>query len=162
MHAVSAIREMYSTRIVIGLEPAVKPCIRELGRRGYAVALVTAATFGSEKFKRLLESSEGRIKPLARPELAKLIEDNVNDIQAIAPHVRDILSEYKDAEAVILGCSHYTYITDIIRDFYDGNIKIYDGASGAAQRLQYCLKMSELDAPIDAKGSIRFYSTSKI
>ncbi len=159
VNAVNAIREMYPSRIVIGLEPAVKPCFRELGRLGYAVALVTAATFGSDKFNRLICECDGRIKPVARPELAKLIEDNVNDIKAIAPHIYEILAEYKDAEAVILGCSHYTYITDIISDFYSGNIKIYDGASGAAQQLKYCLKVSELDALCDAKGSMRFYST---
>lgn len=157
--AIDDIRAMYSARPVIGLEPAVKPCYRELGKNGYAVAIVTAATYGSAKFGRLMETCDGKIIPLAVPELAKLIEDNTRDIRAIAPYVREMLAPYKNAEAVILGCSHYTYITGLIRDAYGGNIKIYDGAAGAAERLRYCLAISDMTAPSNARGGVRFYST---
>lgn len=142
--AIDGIRALYPSRIVIGLEPAVKPCYRELGRTGYAVALVTAATFRSAKFNRLISSCENKIKPLVYPELAQEIERNVGNIQAVRPKLKEVLGVYRDAEAVILGCSHYTYVKDIISEFYDGNVKIYDGAEGAATRLKYCLELSDL------------------
>ena len=142
--AIDDIRKLYPNRVIVGLEPAIKPCYRELGKSGCAVALVTAATYNSVKFERLLDSCGGRIKPEARQELAKLIEDNAKDIDAIAPHIYEILEWYKNAEAVILGCSHYTYITNIIRRFYDGKIKIYDGASGADARLKNFHSISDL------------------
>lgn len=157
--AIDDIRALFSARPVIGLEPAVKPCYRELGKSGKAVALVTAATYNSAKFARLVETCDGKIIPLAVPELAKLIEDHTDDIRAIAPFVRDVLAPYKNAEAVILGCSHYTYIADLIREVYDGDVKIYDGATGAAERLRYCLAISDLTAPSGEGGGIRFYST---
>ncbi|MBD5131468.1 MAG: glutamate racemase [Clostridiales bacterium] len=159
---IDCIRTFYPDKIVIGLEPAVKPCFRELGRDGYAVALVTEATSRSAKFNRLIEETGGRVKPLARKELAKLIEDNSNNIEALRPHIAEIFEQYKTAEAVILGCSHYTYITKLISDFYGGKIKIYDGATGEAERLKYCLAVAELNAPATDKGSVRFYSTEKI
>ena len=160
--AVDSIRALYSTRIVVGLEPAVRPCIKELGKNGYAVALVTEATYRSDRFNRLLESCDKRIVPLVDRALAKLIEDNVGDITRIQPHIRDIFKNYGDAEAVILGCSHYTYITDIIKDIYGGNIKIYDGAEGAARRLKYCLELSgEIAKNGDIKPKIEFLSTYK-
>ena len=157
--AIDDIRSMFATRPIIGLEPAVKPCYRELGKSGVAVAIVTAATYNSVKFGRLLETCDGKIIPLAVPKLAKLIEDNTRNINAIEPYVRDVLAPYKNAEAVILGCSHYTYISDLIRTIYDGNVKIYDGATGAAERLRYCLAISDLTAPKGNRGGVRFYST---
>lgn len=159
--AVDDIRALYSTRTVIGLEPAVKPCYRELGKSGYAVALVTDATYRSDKFARLILSCDGRIIPLARPELAELIENNATDIDKIRRHVFGILDKYRSAESVVLGCSHYTYITGIINEFYDGRIKIYDGATGAAARLKYCLAVSDMLADGQTKTATRFYSTER-
>ncbi|MCH5155146.1 MAG: glutamate racemase [Clostridiales bacterium] len=159
--AAEQIRSLYSTRVVVGLEPAVRPCIKELGRRGYAVALVTSATFSSERFRMLLENDK-RIVPIAAPELAMMIESSKDDIPRLNQYLSGIFRDYSDAEAVILGCSHYSYIADIIRDIYGGNIKIYDGAEGAARRLKYCLEISGLAAQKgETKPTIRFLSTYK-
>ncbi len=157
--AIDDIRALYGTRVVVGLEPSVKPCYRELGKSGYAVALVTQATYASAKLARLLETCDGRIVPIARPELAKLIEDNIGDISSIKRHVFDILEPYRDAESVVLGCSHYTYIKDTVNEFYGGNVKIYDGATGAAERLSYCLAISDLKTENAARGGVEFYKT---
>lgn len=161
VNAVDDIRNLFASRTVIGLEPAVKPCFRELSKNGTAVALVTDATYRSHKFERSIATCGGKIIPVARPELAKLIENNVRDISKIAAHICEILTPYKNAEAVILGCSHYTYITDAIMHFYGGKVKIYDGAVGAAQRLKYCLQMSDILASDADRGNIRFYSTCR-
>ena len=157
--AISDIRAQFATRIVVGLEPAVKPCYNELGKNGYALALVTEATHASAKFERLLATCEGKITAIARPELAEMIEKNIHDPTRLRRHVYAILSDYKDAEAVILGCSHYTYITSIIDEFYGGKIKIYDGATGAANRLKYCLAVADMNAQPGHKTETRFYST---
>lgn len=160
--AVDSIRALYGTRVVVGLEPAVKPCVKELGKHGYAVALVTDATFASDRFSRLLDSCDKRVVPLAAPRLAKLIEDNQDDITRIKQYVSEIFKSYGDAEAVILGCSHYSYISVIINEIYGGKIKIYDGAEGAARRLKYCLELSGQTAQKgECMPSIKFLSTYK-
>ncbi|MCX4313488.1 MAG: glutamate racemase [Clostridia bacterium] len=159
--AIDDIRALYSTRVVVGLEPAVKPCFRELGKKEYAVALVTEATYRSDKFARLIQTCDRRIIPVAQPFLAKLIEDNVDSIDRIEHEVFDILSPYRDAGAVVLGCSHYTYIVPLIKKFYAGGIKIYDGAAGAAARLRYCLELSSGLSQDKNGGSVRFIKTRK-
>ena len=161
--AAERIRMLYSTRVVVGLEPAIRPCVKELGRGGYAVALVTKATFMSERFRILLDSCDRKVVPLAVPELAKLIEDNLGDRARLSKYMQCVFNDYMDAEAVILGCSHYSYIADIIRDIYGGNIKIYDGADGAARRLKYCLEIAGLSAQkSEQERTIRFLSTYKL
>lgn len=159
--AVDDIRRLYPNRIVIGLEPAIKPCCNELGKNGYAVALVTPATAQSQKFKRLCADVKGRLISAPQPLLARMIEDNISDLSVIEPHIREILSPYKTAESVILGCSHYSCIAKAVKRFYGGRIKIYDGADGAAARLTYCLALAGLLAPADSVGSMRFLSTGR-
>lgn len=159
--AISDIRSLYPDKIVVGLEPAVKPCRAELDS-GYAVALVTPATARSEKFGRLMRSCDGRIVPSPQPHLAATIERLIGEPSALRPIVRDILQPYKDARAVVLGCSHYTYLTALIDEFYGGNVKIYDGAGGAALRLKCLLEKADLCASGGEVGSVRFYSTYKL
>lgn len=156
--AVDDIRRLYPNRMIIGLEPAVKPCCNELGKNGYAVALVTPATAGSQKFKRLYAAANGRLISAPQPLLARMIEDNISDLSAVEPYIREILSPYPDAESIILGCSHYSCIADMIERLYDGRVKIYDGADGAAARLAYCLALADLRAPA-GDGSLRFLTT---
>lgn len=156
--AIDDIRALYGGKLVIGLEPAIKPCYKELGK-GYALALVTSATENSAKCTRLLSACGGRIKAVGQPWLAKAIEDSIDNINALRPRVFDMLEQYRDAEAVVLGCSHYTHISGMIREFYGGNIKIYDGADGAAARLEYCLALADMRAESGDHGNVRFYST---
>ena len=159
-NAIDDIREMYGSIIVVGLEPPVKPCFRELGRDGYGVALVTSATASSKKFRKLIEECDGRVVVAAQPRLAKLIEDGA-DGEVLRRYVYEKLEPYRTAEAVALGCSHYSYVAEYIKDFYGGNIKIYDGADGEAARLSYCLAVAGDLAPDENIGSVRFYSTEK-
>lgn len=159
--AVDDIRRLYPNRIVVGLEPAVKPCCNELGKNGYAVALVTPATAESRKFKRLAATAGDRLVSAPQPLLARMIEENISDLSAVEPYVKEILSPYETAESVILGCSHYSCIANAVKRFYGGNIKIYDGADGAAARLSYCLALAGLLAPQCETGSMRFLSTAR-
>lgn len=159
--AIDTVRAAFPSLIVVGLEPAVKPCLRELGSHGYAVALVTEATSRSFKFESAVAKSGGKIKVAPLPTLASVIENNDVNSPIVYDCVTRILSPYRDAESVILGCSHYTAITPLIRDFYGGHIKIYDGAYGEAARLKYCLSVAGLSAPDTQRGSVRFYTTIK-
>lgn len=161
--AVQDIRALFANRVVVGLEPAIKPCYSELGR-GYAVALVTPATCSSAKYKRLQASCGDKIKSVACANLAAEIEraTDKSELDTLKQGVFELLQPYKDAEAVILGCSHYSYIAQYIRDFYAENgraVKIYDGATGACERLRYCLSIADLTALYSDQGSVRFYST---
>ncbi len=158
--AIADIRRSYPGFTVVGLEPAVKPCGAELCG-GYAVALVTPATARAPGFKRLMEEYGDRITVAPQPELAAMIERGLGDIGALAPYVESMLDPYRDAEAVILGCSHYSCIANAVKRFYGGNIKIYDGADGAAARLSYCLALAGLLAPQCETGSMRFLSTAR-
>lgn len=156
--AIADIRRLYPRFTVVGLEPAVKPC-REALTGGYAVALVTAATARAPGFGRLMEIYGDRITVAAQPELAALIERELGDLDKLRPYIARMLQPYRDAEAVILGCSHYAFIRRAINDFYGGKIKIYDGARGEAERLKALLGQRGLLCGKSAVGAVEFFST---
>lgn len=156
--AIADIRRSYPGFTVVGLEPAVKPCGAELCG-GYAVALVTPATARAPGFKRLMGEYGDRITVSPQSELAAMIERGLGDIGALAPYVESMLDPYRDAEAVILGCSHYAFIKGLVKDFYGGRIKIYDGACGEAERLKALLGQKKLLSGRTSVGTAEFFST---
>ena len=157
---VAEVRRLYPNLITLGLEPAVKPCVSELNG-GYAVALVTPATAKSKRFNALLNAYGGSVVAVGCPNLAKAVEDNIFTIECVRPYLTEILGEHKNASAVVIGCSHYSYLTAMIKDFYGGKIKIYDGADGLAKNLERRLYSANLLSNSPER-TIRFYSTEKL
>lgn len=155
---IAEIRRLYPNTVTLGLEPAIKPCEKELSAGGYGVVLATPATAHSVRFGALLRAYGGKVVAIGCAGLAKKIEKNVYDLERVRTDVYGILARYKNAEAVVLGCSHYSYITRLIKDFYGGKIKIYDGADGLALNLVRRLGNGDLLSD-STERTIRFYST---
>ena len=156
-NAIDGIRTLYPDKIVVGLEPAIRPALRDL-QSGYIVALVTPATYSSQKFGNIVQSAPDRIVALPSERLASLVE--CGDDDNIEREVVSLLSPHSGAGAIVLGCSHYSYIRPIIESRF-GGMAIYDGGDGAAARLLYRLKENGLTAAHGARGKIDFYSTVK-
>ena len=162
------LRQQFSSpTIFIGVEPAIKPAINELKQKNVLV-LVTASTAKQNKFLELVNSSKQQLsanepihdnhndktgkKIIVAPmtNLACLIENNIHNMQKIIPQIQKILVPYKhqNIESVVLGCTHYCFIKNIIADFF--NAKIYDGNIGVAMRLYNLLNDK---GPIQRKSS---------
>ena len=129
---------------IIGTEPAVLPAMRNGGTVG---VLATQATQASARFICLKERAEscegaGRLLSLPCPQLAGLIEENVDNPKfSYAPY----LPKAK-LNGVVLGCTHYVFIKKQIEDFY--GCPAYDGNEGVACRVKALVK----NAPNPANG----------
>ena len=118
------LREKYSFPIV-GIEPAVKPAAK---KGGNCLVLATPATAESKAILSLIEKyGRGITRVVACPNLAAYIERNIFNIDG--EEVIKMLPEYSP-DSVVLGCTHYTYVKDIIKRFY--SCDIYDGIYGTA------------------------------
>ncbi len=155
-NAIDVMRKMFDGEIIVGLEPAVKPCLRELKAGEYGVALVTEATARSEKFRALVDG-KNEIAVAPQPELAELIERGAGE-RELYEYVQNMLAPYRDAAAVALGCSHYSFISPLVSRFYGGKVRIYDGAAGAAARLKSILGETASDGCLP-HGQVLYYST---
>ncbi len=121
---------------IIGIQPAVKPAAAFGGR---CIVLATPATAASKSLSSLVERyGRGNTEVIACPELASYIEKNI-----FSPDKRRIfgLLPRVKAQAIVLGCTHYTYIKKTIEEFY--NCPTFDGTAGTAAHFDKILGKSD-------------------
>ena len=122
------LRQKYSFPI-IGIQPAVKPAA--VNHKNCAV-LATPATANSQSLKNLVqEHGGGHTKVIACPDLAAYIENNIFNLDC--KEVQRLLPKIK-CDSIVLGCTHYIYVGEIISSFY--NCPVFDGIEGTANRFE--------------------------
>ena len=159
--AIAWMRDRY-TLPIIGVEPAVKPAA-ELSAKGIVGVLATSGTLASDKYITLHNRFTHEVEIITRacPGLVELIEDPDPDEIAI----RQLLTEFtepmitKGADTLVLGCTHYSLISEVIQQVVGKEVRIVD--SGKAVALQLQRKLPDALASGDESG-IRFYSTGDI
>jgi len=136
--AIKELRQIYKIPI-IGMEPAIKPATKstECNRVGI---LATNGTLASAKFSALLEAYSGEVKFYTQPcpGLVELIEQGeASDIS-----VRNLIQKYLDpfiqkkVDTIVLGCTHYIFIKEIIEDILGPKVKIIDTGIAVAKQLR--------------------------
>ena len=158
--AAATLRDEYPDVPIVGVEPALKPAVLAFPR-GRILVMATAATLTLEKFHRLEEqwARQAEVIPVACVGLVELIERG--DLSS--PEIHDLLEElvgcYRDkVDAVVLGCTHYPFVRDAIRDVV-GDVPFFDGGAGTARQLRTVLGARGLLAGPDATGFVRFASS---
>ena len=125
------LRAKYSFPIV-GVEPAIKPAAISGGK---SLVLATPATAVSRSIAILMEKyGNGNIQVVACPNLARYIEHNIFNIDET--EIVKMLPKCSP-DSVVLGCTHYSFVKNIIERFY--NCEIFDGIYGTADRLSHVL-----------------------
>jgi glutamate racemase len=62
----------------------------------------------------------------------------------------------------VLGCTHYPFLDDVIRDVAGPSVTVIDSAVPVARELRRRLQTSGLLAPDDRRGTTRFWTTGSI
>ena len=127
------LREKYKDVTFIGTEPAIKvACDRDYKN---ILVMATPATIASERTSILVNENKKdyeNIYLVPCEGLADAIEtDNFKKQEDI---VSSIYEEYKDKEidAIVLGCTHYPHIKDLISKYFT-NAELLDGGNGVAR-----------------------------
>ena len=112
---------------VVGIQPAIKPA----AAAGSCAVLATPSTAESNAVKQLvLRYGMGRTKVVPCRELAAYIESNIFNIE---PEKISSLLPQINADGVVLGCTHYSFVKKIIEKHY--NRPVFDGNAGTAEHL---------------------------
>ena len=144
---ISALRARYKFRIV-GIQPAIKPAAAQ----GDCIVLATPSTAESVAVRELtLKYGRGRTRVLPCPQLAAYIENNIFSLSEKA--LFNLLPQ-ADTEGVVLGCTHYTFIKNVIGAYY--NCRVWDGIEGTTDHLREILGICDHLKPTLQK--INFYS----
>ncbi|MBO4470985.1 MAG: glutamate racemase [Clostridia bacterium] len=128
---------------VVGMEPALKPASKAR-KNGSVLVLATPLTLHQEKFENLMKQyGQGAVK-VPCPGLMELVE--ADDQEGAKRYLEELFSRYpaETVDAVVLGCTHYVFLKDMIRGLLPERIAITDGNAGTARQLRRVLAAEKL------------------
>jgi glutamate racemase len=162
--SVDALRERWSIPIV-GIEPAIKPGVATT-KSGVVGVLATSQTIASTRFSRLVGTFGTGVDVIAQPcpGLVERIEEG--DFSGVA--TRHLIESYvrplveKGADTIVLGCTHYPFVTTVIAETAGPGVAIIDPAAAVARELRRRLERAGSLTREAGAGTTRFWSSGPV
>lgn len=158
--AASVLRDEYPHIPIVGVEPALKPAVLAFPH-GRILVMATATTLALEKFHRLEArwARQADVIGVACVGLVDLIERGDLSSSELHELLESLIGCYRDdVDAVVLGCTHYPFVRDAIRDVI-GDVPLFDGGAGTARQLRTVLTARGLLADGGSRGGVTFASS---
>jgi glutamate racemase len=162
--------EIAPDRRVLGvIRPSVEK-VSEITKTGHVGVLGTVGTVTSDSYPIELEKwSAGRVKHTVQeacPMWVPIVENNEIETEGaeyfIRKNIQNILEKDRDLDTLILGCTHYPLLLNIIRKYVPDNINILEQGEIVAEKLiEYLQKHPEIDERI-SKNSVIDYQTTEV
>ena len=81
------------------------------------------------------------------------------DRDSFRAYLKDLLKDHsRDTDAVVLGCTHFPFVKEELKECFDKDIRFYDAAGGVALRVKELLKSKGI-LKAGGKGSICFMNS---
>lgn len=143
--AVTDLRKKYSIPI-IGMEPAVKPAI-QLNKGKKIAVMATEMTLKERKFNQLINRFENRNRIIKVPcsPLVQRIETVDFDQLSLDQIINKCIPAIDSIESIVLGCTHFIFIKEYLKDKYNDQIRIFDGNIGTIKNLMNRLIKNNLN-----------------
>lgn len=160
--AADYLRNKYKEVPIIGVEPALKPAA--LNNEGEKIlVMATPMTLAERKFKNLMTRYEeyAKIVPVPCGGLMEFVEMGKLQGKELEEFLGTLLTKSvcENAKAVVLGCTHYPFIKDIILKIIGHDVQIYDGGEGTARQLKRRLSRDKILSQSKDPGQIKVVNT---
>lgn len=135
--ALETVRERFGGVAVVGMEPAVKPAAAAT-RSGVVGVLATTKTAEGDRLARLIAVHADGVEVVTRacPGLVEMVEDGLLD----GPATRAAIERYvgplidRGADTLVLGCTHFSFLREIISRTAGPGVTVIDPAEAVARR----------------------------
>lgn len=138
--AIDSLRQEYPNQKFIGIEPMIKTAA-ELTESGTVAVCATPATLASERYYELVEKYGKNLK-IIEPDCrnwARMIENNQINNQLIKQTVDNVCNQ--GADVIVLGCTHYHWIKDLIIKIAGGRAQIIEPSENISRRVKQLLEL---------------------
>ena len=160
--AIDYLRGVYPNISFIGMEPAIKPAALN-SHTGSIGILATAGTLKGKLFNETKARFASNVKVDIQigDGLVELVEEGKTN----TPEAEELLRKYIEPmladhiDHLVLGCTHYPFLTSDIRKIAGDNLTIVDPASAIAQRVKQLLAEQNLLNTSTYKPDYFFYSS---
>ncbi len=128
----------------VGVEPAIKVAA-DGANPGPIFVLMTANTAAGAKYTSLVERHAGgrTVRPLVIGMLAAVVEDGSFQQEEVATEIRrqvkQTLGELPPGSQVVLGCTHYIFLKDILQTALDQGVEILEPGAAVARQVERVL-----------------------
>lgn len=161
--ALHHLRERFPGRLILGLEPAVKPAVA-LTRSGVVGVMATPATFQGKLYRATVGRHAGEVTVVEQVclGLADLVEAGAQE----GPETDALLCSFLEpmlaagADTIVLGCTHYPFVIEAIRRLAGPEVTVIDPAPAVARHLGFLLQRHGLEAPA-GRAEHRFLTTGE-
>lgn len=157
--AIVQLREAYPDIPVIGTEPALKPAVEKYPG-GRILVMATPMTIRQEKFQALKRQFDDQAQIIGLPceGLMEFVERGELRGSAVEAYLAEKLAPYlrEPVDGIVLGCTHYPFLTGAIRRIVGPWPEIMDGSHGVAMQLARKLAENGMLRSSDAPGTAVF------
>lgn len=151
--ALPKIRQRIGLDVVGVIGPGARQAARIADRIG---VIATEATIASEAYEKAirLAKSWAEVLQTACPLFVPLAEENWISEPETRSIAKRYLSKFNDfrPEAVVLGCTHYPILREVIQQTLGENVKLIDSGEACAEEVAQLLIDRDLANPNGAKG----------
>jgi glutamate racemase len=162
--AIRVLRERYPQIPFVGIEPAIKPAAR-MTKSGVIGVLATTGTLVSQTFSELVRreapNAEVLLKPC--PGWVDLVESGKVAGSEVERLVAEPLSELleKHADVLVLGCTHFPFLLDAIRNFVGGDLPVLETGKPFARQLHFQLDKNHILNPGEDSGYFQMVTSGE-
>ncbi|MFY0602993.1 MAG: glutamate racemase [Flavobacteriaceae bacterium] len=161
-NAIEALRSEYNVPF-IGIEPAIKPAALKTFTNTIGI-LATKGTLNSDLFEKTSSKINKEITIVEQigEGLVELIENG----EIYSKKMTNLLENYiqsilkKNADCIVLGCTHYPYLTPQIKKIAGDNINIIDSGEAVARQAKNILTAQKLVNQSAYKGVYQIFINS--
>ena len=158
--SINFLRSIYPAIFFVGTVPAIKPAI-EKNLKENIIVLATQKTVSSEYFQEMIFNldKKGKVHGIASPGLVESIESG--NLKIIKQQINKIIKNIKaNYSAIVLGCTHYILVKDIIKKLPPFNVVILEPSQAIAKQTCKVLKDNNLLSNPTLKKPTTFYLTT--
>ena len=162
-NAINTLRKNYPLPF-IGIEPAIKPAALQSKSKAIGI-LATKGTLGSQLFHKTsqLYSSDLLVIEQEGNGIVELIEDGALYSDEMKHLILSYLQPMLDAEidCLVLGCTHYHFLTPILKQLLPAHVKIIDSGKAVARQTKKVLENTKLLNTTTVKKRNHFYTNGE-
>ncbi|MBF0113157.1 MAG: glutamate racemase [Desulfamplus sp.] len=162
--AVNGLRS-WSPVPIVAIEPAIKPAANRT-KSGVIGVLATTQTIASPTVSRLCAMYGSNIEVILQP-CPGLVEQ-VEQAKIKSSSTRQLLINYisplidRGADTIVLGCTHYPFLEEVIYEVAGSDIAIIDPAAPVAKELSRQLYNHNIASTQNRSGTDQFFATGSI
>lgn len=157
--AIDFLRSRYQISF-IGMEPAVKPAALKSKTKRIAV-LATEGTFNGKLYletsKKYANDVELNIQ--VGDKLVEIVEKRLIHEESTKLHLQKMVAPLiqKNIDYLVLGCTHYPFLTHVLKEVLPDNVKIIDPAPAVIKQTHRILSKHNLSSGSNTEPFYHFY-----